>query len=495
MQLTLTKGAFQDSRAEVVVLPIFAVDGEMTAPKELPAALRTRFLKLAKAQEFMGKTGQTLALPAATGDVEMVLLVGLGERRGDVAEALRVGAGATIAAATGLGARTVTTVLPTRELWKPERINAWAMGTLLADYRFDQYKKKKDRRVGEMELLIPDGRAVAALRRVLEHTVAIGDGVTVARDLVNLPAGEMTPTRLAAAATEIAKASDGAVAVKILSRADCQKLGMGAYLAVAAGSDEEPKFIHMTYTPARPSRRSVAIIGKGVTFDSGGLSLKPSDGMMTMKCDMAGGAAVLGLMAALPRLKPRVVVHGIVAAVENMPSGKAYRPGDVVKSMAGTTIEVLNTDAEGRLTLADALAYVRKMVPDAEAVVDLATLTGACMVGLGEAIAALMTNDHALGKRLLTAARGSGEKLWELPLEESYRESLRSDVADLKNITNSRYGGAITAGLFLSEFAKGLPWAHLDIAGPAFAEKPLATYIGKGATGYGVRTLAEFLKE
>ncbi len=213
---------------------------------------------------------------------------------------------------------------------------------------------------------------------------------------------------------------------------------------------------------------------------------------MTMKCDMAGGAAVIGFFATLARLKPRVNIHGIIAATENMVSSKSIRPGDVVRASNGKTIEILNTDAEGRLTLADAITYVLKENPDA--IIDLATLTGACVVALGEEISGLMTNNRALGKQVLTAAAAAGEKLWELPLEPRYRDLIKSDVADLRNIATSRYGGTLTAGLFIEEFVAGKPWAHLDIAGPAFAERAMSSYITRGATGCGVRTLVELVE-
>jgi leucyl aminopeptidase len=265
---------------------------------------------------------------------------------------------------------------------------------------------------------------------------------------------------------------------------------MGAFLGVAAGSQQPPKFIHLTYRPAGRPRRRVAIIGKGITFDAGGLDLKTAEGMLRMKDDMSGAAAVLGLMRAVPRLRPPVEVHGLIAATENMPSGSALRPGDVLRAMNGTTIEVGNTDAEGRLTLADALAYAARHVkPDA--VIDVATLTGACVVALGPLCAGLFANDQRLADRLLAAADRAGERVWQLPLIEEYREQLKSEVADLNNV-GQRGGGAITAALFLREFAGDLRWAHLDIAGPAFTEKelPLAA---KGGTGIAVRTLLAYI--
>jgi leucyl aminopeptidase len=237
--------------------------------------------------------------------------------------------------------------------------------------------------------------------------------------------------------------------------------------------------------------KKVALVGKAVTFDSGGLSLKPANGMMTMKCDMAGAAAVIGLFTALEALQPNVEVHGIYGACENMPSGKALRPGDIVRAMNGKTIEILNTDAEGRVTLADTLTYATKQNPDA--IVDLATLTGACLVALGEQIAGLMTNNEKLAKEIQSSAKKAGERIWELPLPDDYKADLKSEIADYKNI-GGNWGGAIDGGLFLQEFVGSIPWVHLDIAGPAYAEKPFTPYERHGGTGFGVRLLLEWLK-
>jgi leucyl aminopeptidase len=500
MKLTVGRGPVFGSEAELLVYPVFAGDaGFGQALKELPAALTERLKKAVKSQHFVGAMGTKLLLPVPPGhSAEWLLLVGLGERRGDVAEGLRQAAGAAIQVAQAQALRTISCGLSTKDLSRPEMVAALAEGALLAGYTFTAYKTPKDpageRSIAEFEILVAEGRAVIPARRALEKAVATGDAVTVARDLVNMSAHELTPTRLAAAAEEIARASNKAITVKVMSRAECLKLGMGAFLAVDQGSDEELKFIHLTYKPVRGARGAVALIGKGVTFDSGGLSLKPSAGMATMKCDMAGAAAVLGVFTALTTLKPKVTVHGLIAATENMPSGKATRPGDVVRSMNGQTVEILDTDAEGRLTLADAFTYAQRKLGVTE-IIDLATLTGACMVALGEEIAGLMTPSAQLRKALLTASKEAGERLWELPLEEAYAPQLKSDIADLKNITSTRYGGAITAGLFLQEFIEpGTAWAHLDIAGPAFAERPFRSYLGKGGTGYGVRLLLRYLQ-
>jgi leucyl aminopeptidase len=303
-----------------------------------------------------------------------------------------------------------------------------------------------------------------------------------------MPANDMHPSYLAKLAVDIAK--EARLEVKVYDRAACNKMGMGAFLGVAAGSAQPPKFIHLTYKPARRAHKRVAVIGKGITFDSGGLDLKSAEGMLHMKDDMSGAAAVLGIMRALPALAPMVEVHGLIAATENMPSGSATRPGDVLRAMNGTTIEVGNTDAEGRLTLADAICYAFDRA-HADETIDMATLTGACVVALGPLCSGLFSNDQALADRLLAAAEAAGERVWQMPLIDEYRDNLKSDVADFNNV-GPRGGGAITAGLFLKEFAGDRPWAHLDIAGPAFVDKdmPLGP---KGATGAAVRTLLAYL--
>ena len=315
------------------------------------------------------------------------------------------------------------------------------------------------------------------------------EATCLARDLVNEPANVVTPTFLARRAAEIAE--EGGLALRVLDRAECAKMGMGAYVGVAQGSEEPPKFIHLTYTPKGRARRRVVVIGKGITFDSGGLDLKTADGMLRMKDDMSGAASVLGIFQALPRLKPPVEVHGLIAATENMPSGTAQRPGDIVRAMNGLTIEIGNTDAEGRLTLADALAYaVEHIKPDE--MIDMATLTGAVVIALGQGVSGMMASDDGLASRVLAAADGAGERMWRLPLHDEYKDGLKSDVADLNNISSQRGAGAIVAGLFMREFTAGVPWAHLDIAGTAFTERELP--LGpKGATGVGVRTLLTYL--
>jgi leucyl aminopeptidase len=418
-----------------------------------------------------------------------LVLAGLGPRNGVTAETIRRTASAALRRARDLGAREVAIALMGERLPARQRAHALVEGAILGTYVFERYKREKaDKAVESLTLAVPEANEMRAATDGARTGEEFAKATWFARDLVNGPANEVHPTRLADVAREVAR--DGRLDVRVHERADCEKLGMGAFLGVAAGSQQPPKFIHLTYRPAGRPRRRVAIIGKGITFDAGGLDLKTAEGMLRMKDDMSGAAAVLGLMRAVPRLRPPVEVHGLIAATENMPSGSALRPGDVLRAMNGTTIEVGNTDAEGRLTLADALAYAARHVkPDA--VIDVATLTGACVVALGPLCAGLFANDQRLADRLLAAADRAGERVWQLPLIEEYREQLKSEVADLNNV-GQRGGGAITAALFLREFAGDLRWAHLDIAGPAFTEKelPLAA---KGGTGIAVRTLLAYI--
>lgn len=454
---------------------------------DLTATFTTaKTVELTDALKRQGFTGEPGKVGMAATDA---LLLGCADE--PTSEMLREAVGSALQAAFRVGAKSIAFSVP-------EGIDALDAGiamteaVLHASYRYVAYKKASERDVNDVVFVV-DAKKAASFKKGVDRATSVMTGVTLARDLVNAPPHDMHPEQLAQTARAIAKASKGRIKANILSSSDCEKLGMGAYLAVAKGSAYPPKFIHLTYTPAKASNKSVALVGKGITFDSGGLSLKPADSMMTMKCDMGGAATVLGFFAAVTAIAPKVVVHGIIAAAENMPSGTAYRPGDILRAANGKTIEVLNTDAEGRLTLADALDYAVKLDPDV--IVDLATLTGACVVALGEEIAGVMSNDDDTVVAVLAAAERAGEKLWEMPLEPRYRPLVESDVADLRNIATSRYGGSLTAGLFLQEFVNDVPWAHMDIAGPAFAERPMASYIGKGGTGYGVRTLVEFVEK
>lgn len=352
-----------------------------------------------------------------------------------------------------------------------------AIGALIADYAFDKYKTEKAARVEEITF-------AKFSEKDVKEGIIFGEAMKFTRDLANEPAEYATPTKLA----EIASNLDG-ITTKVYDKEEIERMGMGAYLAVGKGSAQAPKFIHMKYCGKNPKKK-LAIIGKGICFDSGGLDIKPASSMLTMRDDMSGAACVLGVMRALSSLEPDIEVHGIIAACENMPSGKSYKPGDILRAKNGKTIEVDNTDAEGRLTLADALCYACELGVDE--VIDIATLTGACVVALGTNVSGIMGNDEDLISTLIRVAESSGEKFWELPMFPEYKDSLKSDIADMKN-TGSRQGGASIAGVFLKEFVDGPKWAHIDIAGTAFLEKSQGEFIS-GSTGAGVRTLLNYIK-
>ena len=351
-----------------------------------------------------------------------------------------------------------------------------AIGAMIADYAYDKYKSEKAHHLEEITF-------ARFSENDLNEGIIFGEAMKFTRDLANTPAQIATPTKL----SEIAKELEG-IETKVFDKEEIARMGMGAYLAVGQGSVQPPKFIHMKYT-GKNVKKKIALIGKGICFDSGGLDIKPASSMLTMKDDMPGAACILGVMRALSKLKPDMEVHGIIAACENMPSGSSYKPGDILTAKNGKTIEIDNTDAEGRLTLADALCYACELGVDE--VIDIATLTGACMVALGTVASGIMGNDEEMINRVIETAKESGETFWQLPMFKEYFDSLRSDIADMKN-TGSRNGGASAAGLFLQQFVKDTKWCHIDIAGTAYIEKPQKEFIA-GATGAGVRTLLNYV--
>ena len=351
------------------------------------------------------------------------------------------------------------------------------VGAYIGDYTFDKYKTEKAHHLDEIKF-------TNITEKELEEGIIFGEAMKFTRDIANEPAEYATPTKLAQLA-----ANFSGLETKIYDKEEIKKMDMGAYLAVARGSAEPPKFIHMKYSNGNPKKR-IALIGKGLCFDSGGMDLKPASSMLTMRDDMSGAACVLGVMRALTHINPQdIEIHGIIAACENMPGQNAYKPGDILTAKNGKTIEVDNTDAEGRLTLADALCYASELGVDE--VIDIATLTGACVVALGSIASGVMGNDKDMIKKVIETAKESGEKYWELPMFEEYMNSLKSDIADMKN-TGSRYGGASAAGVFLKEFVSNVKWVHIDIAGTAFLEKPQGIF-NYGSTGAGVRTLLNYV--
>jgi leucyl aminopeptidase len=442
-------------------------------------------------QEFKGKLHERLLLhPFGRLPAFQVLVIGLGKQAEFTLDRVRSASAEALRHLRDAGARRVGTIAHGAGIGgmaPAQAAQAVAEGSLLGLYRFGKYKKAEEdeKAIQELTILERDEDKIAAFEEGVRRGRVLAQATMLARDWVNEPANTLTPAELAARATQMAAGLG--LRVRILERADMQRLGMGALLGVAQGSVNPPKLIVATYAGARGkgTRPRLGFVGKGITFDSGGISIKPSEGMEAMKGDMAGGAAVLAAVKGIAELKLPVEVTAIVPATENLPSGTAQRPGDIVRTMSGKTIEVINTDAEGRLVLADALWYARKL--GLTHLVDVATLTGACVVALGSVRTGAFTNHRELLERVLKAAEAAGEKVWELPLDEEYAEQLKSDYADMKNV-GGRKAGAITAAKLLANFVDETPWVHLDIAGTAQAEKDQGYQI-KGATGAMVRTL------
>jgi leucyl aminopeptidase len=376
-------------------------------------------------------------------------------------------------------------------LAEEELAEAFVAGLLLGVYQYNEFKtleREKIKEIGEVILLGETTGELKSLNNGMGTGRIIAEAVCGARDLVNGPSNKITPTLLSEKAQQIAK--DHGMEFQVLDVSQAEAMGMGAFTAVAKGSQEPGKFIVLECNKGKGSD-TIALVGKGITFDSGGISIKPSEGMDRMKDDMSGAAAVLAMMQAASQLQIPLHLIGIIPATENLPSGKAYKPGDVLKTLSGQTVEVISTDAEGRLILSDALTYSLRYQP--KAIIDLATLTGACVIALGDYAIGLFGNDESLLKRIEESSEKTGEKVWRLPLWDEYFEYLKSDVADFKNV-GTRAAGAIIGGIFLSKFVEKIPWVHLDIAGPASIEKE-RPYIPKGGTGVGVRLLIQLLRD
>ncbi|WP_431628109.1 leucyl aminopeptidase [Alkalinema pantanalense] len=435
--------------------------------------------------EFKGKPGSTVTTRVVGSTFKKLILVGLGKADQLKLDHMRRAAATIAKTARREKCKTLGIALPTGNLDASNVAQAITEGVELALYKDLRFKSEKDEngQIETVELIGLAGQEVA-----IETAQKICSGIFLTRELVAAPANYVTPITMAEMAQDLAKTYG--MELTILEQADCEKLGMGAFLGVAQASDIPPKFIHLVYKPAGTPRKKVAIVGKGLTFDSGGLNLKVGAASIEMmKTDMGGAGATFGAAKAIGELKPDVEVHFISAVTENMVSGKAIHPGDILTASNGKTIEINNTDAEGRLTLADALVYTEKLGVDA--IVDLATLTGACVIALGNDIAGLWSPNDDLANALLSASETAGEKLWRMPMEESYFDSMKSPLADMKN-TGARAGGAISASVFLKQFVKDTPWAHLDVAGPVWADKENG-YNGVGATGYGVRLLVNWV--
>jgi len=459
--------------------------------KQLDEALAGAVAALYRQREFTGKLNRAKLLHTfGRTAAERIVLVGLGKQSEFTPDRLRQAAGSALNALRGTGIKECSSMLHLAGRSGPEAVQVTLEGLLLAGYAFDHYQTSQEEtgRITDVTLLFPAAAANQAAAPRVAETKAVCDAVWFARDLVSQPGNVATPTYLADRAREMAGSLG--ISCTILERDELERLGMGALLAVSRGSHQPPKFIVLDYRGGTEQQPPVVLVGKGITFDAGGISLKPGEGMEKMKDDMAGAAAVMGTMMAAATVGLSINLVALVPAAENLPGGGAYKPGDVLRSMAGKTIEIVNTDAEGRLVLCDALHYAQQYRP--AALIDVATLTGACVIALGQFASGVMGNDSGLTKELREAGELSGERLWELPLWDEYGELMKSDIADLKN-AGGRAAGTISAGWFLKEFAGANKWAHLDIAGTAWEEKG-RPYLPKGATGVGVRLLVQYLR-
>jgi leucyl aminopeptidase len=478
--------------ADLLILPYFAGPEAGPGLRELGKELGADLGAVMKDNGLRGGLGETLTVPTlGRAKPANVLLLGLGKRAEVTPDRIRRAVGKVASRAAGYRRVSTTLAEAARGSWE-EAAQALVEGLLLGSYRFDRYKVRPIEENSQKPLLetvtvLGSSRWDARkARTALRRGEIFAEAAAWARDLVNTPALDATPEHLGREAQKMSR--QVGLRCKVWSKAELEKGGFGGILGVGRGSENAPRLIELDYRGG--SGKPVALTGKGVTFDSGGLSIKDAQGMEWMKADMAGAATVMAAMRAIAQLKPKVNVTAAIPSAENLPGGTAIRPGDVLTHRGGKTSEVLNTDAEGRLILADALAYLVEKKP--RAIVDLATLTGACMIALGEDLWGVMGSDRGVIRELLSAGEDVGEPGWELPLWDGYRKQIESTVADVKNIGN-RYGGAITAALFLKEFVGDVPWAHMDIAGTAFADKP-GDYWSKGATGNPVRTIIRYVE-
>ncbi|MFO8102264.1 MAG: leucyl aminopeptidase [Dehalococcoidia bacterium] len=418
----------------------------------------------------------------------MVLVVGLGKKRDFNEERVRQASAAACKSLRGAGARDIATILHgtgAGGIDPQASARAIAEGSLLGLYTFKEHKSRKanHKEIKELSIVEMGKKGIARLKAAVREGTIMAQASILARDMVNQPSNFMTPNDMAVKALEVAQKRG--MEIEVLEKEQMGELGMGGLLGVAQGSQQPPKFIILKYKGDPASDKAMGLVGKGITFDSGGISIKPSAKMDEMKGDMGGGAAVIAAMSAIGQLGPKINVTGLVPATENLPSGTAYKPGDIIKAMNGKTIEVLNTDAEGRLILADALSYASKL--KLSPIIDIATLTGACQVALGDICSGAFGNNQQLIDKVLRAGEEAGERIWQMPMYDDYSELIKSDLADIKN-TGGKGGGAITAAKFLAEFVGRTPWVHLDIAGTFLLDKDRG-YWPKGATGIPVRTL------
>jgi leucyl aminopeptidase len=489
-------GNFTGANVDALAVAIFKDEkpsaGELKQLDNLSGGLLAELLK---AEEFKGESGETtlLRFPAKKGRANRLLLVGVGDRADYKVSKVADVAGAAARALKKLNVKSVA-LLPRCDAAAVEIAQNAMQGFVTSRFELDKYKTKdkNDKSIGTFVVCV-EGAKPADLRSGLNRGQAIGESINFTRDLANEPPNILHPTEMARRAQEMAK--EVGLKCEVLDEARMEKLGMGSLLSVSLGSEQPAKLIVLRYTPAKNTGKKddlLALVGKGITFDTGGISIKPAEGMDAMKYDMSGGATVIGTMRAIALLKPTVPVLGVVAAVENMPGGKASRPSDIVTAMNGKTVEILNTDAEGRLILADAVAYAEKQ--GATRIVDMATLTGAVIIALGDVNTGIMGNDQGFVDEIIECGKEAGENFWQLPVSPDYSKQIKSDIADIKNIGPRGKAGTIMGAVFIQEFIDKAKWAHLDIAGTAWADgvKP---HQAKGPTGVAVRTLLKLIEK
>ncbi len=498
MNTILSFSSAAQLETECLVVPVLDHgDKEKNDPKlAVPdGALQSSAAEVIGAGEVTGKIFETLMLHRPQGlKARRLLLVGGGKAKNFSSFELRKLAGTAVRFLKPKSIKQFAFVLPELPSGIADSVKAVIEGAFVGNFDPDKYRSdRKDQRIEEVTIVAPASSDHAALNRALQEGRVIGESQNFTRDLVNEPGNRMTPTMMAENARRmVQQLGIPELTIETFGADKIKELKMGAFWSVAQGSDEPPALIVLRYEPQdAPAKPVLGLVGKGITFDTGGISIKPSDGMEKMKYDMAGGAAMLGAMRAVALLKPKVRVIAIVCASENMPSGKAQKPGDVQIAMSGKSIEIINTDAEGRLVLADGLHYARQL--GCTHLIDAATLTGACVVALGYVNAGVFANNDDMWERFRHALSRAGEKMWRLPLDAEYQELIRSSIADIKN-TGGRWGGAITAAMFLKEFVEDTPWMHLDIAGTAWEEENKA-WIAKGPSGIAVRSLVEFVRD
>jgi leucyl aminopeptidase len=500
LEIAQSVGSVWESGTDIVAFTVFGAPASDRVFKLADKWVGGALSDMATAERFEGKLGQSLTLyTAGKVAVKRVVVVGGGPRDEFSNSHIRDITAAVVQIANKSSAASVVFIVPSLNASRePALLQMATEGVLLGSYRFAKYLTEDDAKrsptlkrfalARDVNGSKPSASQAKAFQAATERGKIVAAAVNHARDLVNEPAAAVTPTALAREAQALAK-KHSSITVSVFDAKKCAGFGMGMFLAVGQGSEEEPRFIHITYKPPKKPKKKLCFIGKGITFDSGGYSLKPSNAMEDMKIDMAGAAAVISAMDAIAQLSSPHEVHAVAACCENLVSGRAYKLGDILKSMDGTTVEINNTDAEGRLTLGDAITYARTNIAPDE-MFDFATLTGACMVALGPYTAGVMSDNERLVRDWLATAQSTGEDMWRLPLISRLREQLKSPVADLRN-TGERFGGAITAGLFLKTFAKDTPWVHVDLAGPASASaaKPSQP---KGGTGFAVASIVEY---